>query len=129
MLKYAGRSYIGYVTKFILILFFMVSSVSIFATTMGQHPSEIADVIVDYMPHNDHDLDKVKSHDTVIKGHTIHLYKGEQPMIIVHTANAFVRPMKLNEPVRLYLKKFEGTRAVGRDSREYYIIAILPINQ
>lgn len=100
----------------------MLASIDVFALSTVPNPLEIADVVINYIPQRDHDLDQVAPYERVIEGHTSKVLKGKDPTTIIHTANTFIRPLQANVPVRLCLKKF-----ADRDTDEYYIIAILPI--
>lgn len=83
-------------------------------------PFEKADVIIDFTPSRDHDLDRVEPTERFIDGQTTKVEKGLAPVNIVHIANAFTQPLKKGAPVRLFLKRFP-------DREAYYIIAVFPV--
>lgn len=84
-------------------------------------PLELADTVLIYVPAHHHELDRVEKYERVIDGNITKIEKGLSPVTIVHTANTLIRRLEAGVPVRLCLKKFV-------DREEYYIIAILPVD-
>jgi len=87
-----------------------------------EDPFEIADAVVVYTPKANMALHKIKSFEREIVGHIKQQDKGVvAPGLIVHRANTLIRPLEMNKPVRMYLKRFP-------DRDAYYPIAIFPVN-
>jgi hypothetical protein len=91
------------------------------AETYAVPPEEIADAIVNFVPHENIDLHHARPFERPIRGTVIKHERGPLPApAIVHTANTMIRPLEKGVPVKLFLKQYPG-----RD--DYYVIAIFPV--
>src|SRR3989442_9959466 len=67
-------------------------------------PEDLADVILVLRPHVTLPLHVPAQAERLVEGDIVRVEKGIVPHMIVHTANAFVAPLRAGVPVKLLLK-------------------------
>lgn len=80
----------------------------VFATSIGVHPRELADVILIFRPHDDHLFSVV---DEVVRGDILKIERGLAPRLIISPAGTLGPSWKAGVPIRLYLLAFTDRSA------------------